>query len=91
MKNTTDYGILVWTEYTATSITVTFYSTKHIDVEAGELTSSPQGAACTRWTTPRTRTYPDGTVVEDSVFAVYRPGEGFDCNGNSTRPPEEDS
>ena len=88
VNNSTDYGILVWTSYTETSITVTFYSTKHIDVVAGDLQRSAQGA-CTRYTTPRTRTYPDGTVVEDSVFAVYRPGEGLDCNGNSTRPEDE--
>ncbi len=89
VNNSTDYGILVWTSYTETSITVTFYSTAHIDVTAGDLVRSSQGA-CTRYTTPRTRTYPDGTVVEDSVFAVYRPGEGLDCNGNSTRPEEPD-
>ena len=88
VNNSTEYGILVWTSYTDTSITVTFYSTQHIDVVAGDLLRSSQGA-CSRYTTPRTRTYPDGTVVEDSVFAVYRPGEGLDCNGNSTRPEEE--
>ncbi|MEL7207181.1 MAG: VanW family protein, partial [Actinomycetota bacterium] len=88
VKNTTDYGILVWTDYTPTSITVTFYSTKHIDVEDLPLVRSSRGE-CSVFTTPRVRTYPDGEVVEDSVFALYRPGEGFDCNGNSTRPPEE--
>jgi vancomycin resistance protein YoaR len=86
VKNTTPYGILVWTSYTDTSITVTFYSTKYVEVEAGDLIASPQ-VKCTRYTTPRTRTYPDGHVVKDSVFAVYRPGEGFDCNGNPTTPP----
>jgi vancomycin resistance protein YoaR len=88
VNNATDYGILVWTSYTDTSITVTFYSTKHIDVVAGDLLRSDQGA-CSRYTTPRIRTYPDGTVAEDSVFAVYRPGEGLDCNGNSTRPEDQ--
>lgn len=88
VNNSTDYGVLVWTSYTGTSITVTFYSTKHIDVVAGDLLRSDQGA-CSRYTTPRTRTFPDGTVVEDSVFAVYRPGEGLDCNGNSTRPEDQ--
>ena len=88
VNNSTDYGVLVWTSYTGTSITVTFYSTRHIDVVAGDLLRSDQGA-CSRYTTPRTRTFPDGTVVEDSVFAVYRPGEGLDCNGNSTRPEDQ--
>ncbi|MGI9615974.1 MAG: VanW family protein [Acidimicrobiales bacterium] len=88
VNNSTDYGVLVWTSYTGTSITVTFYSTRHIDVVAGDLLRSDQGA-CSRYTTPRIRTLPDGTVVEDSVFAVYRPGEGLDCDGNSTRPEDQ--
>ncbi|MEM9616066.1 MAG: VanW family protein [Actinomycetota bacterium] len=87
VTNTTDYGILVWTEYTPTSITVTFYSTKHIEVEDLPLVRSANGE-CSVFTTPRVRTYPDGEVVEDSVFALYRPGEGLDCNGNSTVPEE---
>lgn len=87
VTNTTDYGILVWTEYTPTSITVTFYSTKHIEVEDLPLVRSSNGQ-CSVFTTPRVRTYPDGEVVEDSVFALYRPGEGLDCNGNSTVPEE---
>ncbi|MEM8922272.1 MAG: VanW family protein [Actinomycetota bacterium] len=89
VKNTTDYGILVWTEYTPTSITVTFYSTKHIEVEDLPLVRSSRGQ-CSVFTTPRVRTYPDGNQVEDSVFALYRPGEGLDCNGNSTRPEEDE-
>jgi len=84
VKNTTPYGILVWTSYTDTSLTVTFYSTKHVEVTAGELQSNAQGQ-CTRYTTPRTRVYPDGTKKEDSVFATYRPAEGLDCNGNPTK------
>jgi vancomycin resistance protein YoaR len=76
--NNTEYGVLLWPEYTATSITVRLYSTRHIDVEVGEPTSSPQGN-CTRWTTPRTRTYPDGRTDRDTVAAVYRPAEGVRC------------
>ncbi|MFV0259405.1 MAG: VanW family protein [Acidimicrobiales bacterium] len=88
IKNTTDNGILVWPRYTSSSITVTFYSTKHIEVTAGELQRSAQGE-CNRYTTPRTRRYPDGSVKNDSVFAVYRPAEGLDCNGDPTRPAPE--
>ncbi|MEZ5410914.1 MAG: VanW family protein [Acidimicrobiales bacterium] len=84
VKNTTPYGILVWTSYTDTSLTVTFYSTKNVEVTAGELQSSPQGS-CTRYTTPRTRIYPDGTKKDDSVFATYRPGEGVGCDGKPTK------
>jgi vancomycin resistance protein YoaR len=76
--NNTPYGVLLWPTYTDTSITVHLYSTPHVTVEAGGTSSSPQGN-CTRVTTPRTRTYSDGRVEQDSVFAVYRPGEGVNC------------
>jgi vancomycin resistance protein YoaR len=85
IKNTTDYGILLWNSYTSTSITVTMYSTKHLDVVDLPLRRSSD-RQCRIDITPRLITFPDGTTVEDSVFAVYRPGEGLDCNGNSTRP-----
>jgi vancomycin resistance protein YoaR len=76
--NDSQYGVLIWPEYTDTSITVRLYSTRHIDVTVGEPRSSPRGN-CTRWTTPRTRTYPDGRTVEDTVGATYRPAEGVSC------------
>ena len=85
VTNTTEYGILVWATYTPTSITVTFYSTKHIKVDELALIRSSRGE-CSIYTTPRVRTYPDGEVVEDTVFALYRPAEGKDCNGNDTTP-----
>ena len=78
IRNTTPYGVLVWPTYTDTSITVHLYSTRHAQVTVGSPTSSPAGN-CTRWTTPRTRTYPDGRVVQDTVFARYRPAEGVNC------------
>ena len=84
VKNTTPYGILVWTSYTDTSLTVTFYSTKNVEVTAGDLQSNAQGQ-CTRYTTPRTRVYPDGTEKQDSVFATYRPAEGVGCDGKPTK------
>ena len=76
--NDSQYGVLIWPEYTDTSITVRLYSTRHIEVAVGEPTASARGN-CTRWTTPRTRRYPDGRVEEDSVGATYRPGEGVRC------------
>ena len=76
--NNTPYGVMIWPEYTDTSITVRLYSTRHIDVQLGEPTPAPAGR-CTRWTTPRTRTYPDGRVEHDTVHATYRPGEGISC------------
>ena len=78
IKNPTPYGVLVWPTYTDSSITVHLYSTHNVDVSLAAPTSSSQGN-CTRWTTRRTRTYLDGTTAEDSVFAVYRPGEGVAC------------
>ena len=76
--NDTDYGVMIWPTYTDTSITVHLYSTRHIDVSIGEPSPSPAGN-CTRWTTPRTRTYPDGSTERDTVSARYRPEEGVDC------------
>ena len=76
--NDSEYGVMIWPEYTDTSITVRLFSTRHIDVSVGEPSSSRAGN-CTRWTTPRTRTYPDGRVENDTVGATYRPGEGIDC------------
>jgi hypothetical protein len=32
----------------------------------------------------RSRTNPDGVTENDAVLALYRPGEGLDCNGNPT-------
>ncbi len=76
--NPTPYGVLIWPEYTDTSLTVRLFSTNHIEVRVGDPSSRPQGN-CTRWTTPRTRTYPDGSSEQDTVFALYRPEEGVDC------------
>ena len=78
IRNPTPYGVLIWPEYTDTSITVRLFSTAHIQVSVGEPTPSEQGN-CTRWTTPRTRTYPDGSTDTDTVAAVYRPEEGVRC------------
>jgi vancomycin resistance protein YoaR len=84
--NNTPYGILVWPTYTATSITVTFYSTKNVEVRDLGTVDTPQGA-CTRVTTTRERRWADGRVERDTVFAVYRPAEGIGCDGQPTRPP----
>jgi vancomycin resistance protein YoaR len=78
VRNTTPYGVLIWPTYTGTSLTVHLYSTRFVDVQLGNPTPSPSGK-CTRWTTPRTRTYLDGHVTHDSVAARYRPAEGVDC------------
>ncbi len=104
ITNPTEYGILVWPTWTDTTITVTLYSTKNVDVFcvksdgslvsgakdcSNSITSSSQGK-CTRWTTKRQRVFANGDVIDDSVFAVYRPGQGLDCAGNSTVPTTTD-
>lgn len=83
VRNTTEYPVLIWSSYDDTSITMSLYSTKHIEVE--QIEQIRRGARrCTQVETIRSRTYPDGRVLEDSVMALYRPGEGLDCNGNPT-------
>lgn len=95
IHNPTPYGVLIWTSYTDTSITVSLWSTRYFEVTQTGQRERPQGA-CTRVITERRRVTPDGEVLEDSVFAVYRPAEGIDCAGNptetttttTTAPPE---
>ena len=87
VTNTTDFPILIWPTYTDTSITVTLYSTKHIAVvETGQ--ESGPARSCTQVETFRERTYPDGSVIEDSFLALYRPAEVLDCDGNPTPQPD---
>lgn len=76
--NNSPYGVMIWPEYTDTSITVRLFSTRHVDVAIGEPTPSAAGN-CTRWTTPRNRTYVDGRTESDTVSALYRPAEGVNC------------
>jgi vancomycin resistance protein YoaR len=78
IENTTPYGILVWPTYTDSSITVHLYSTHFVDVTLGAPTMAAAGN-CSRWTTPRLRTYTDGHTDSDSVSATYRPAEGVAC------------
>lgn len=84
--NTTSYPILIWTSYTDQSITVSMYSTKHIEIDEIDQRTSRRGS-CTHVETDRQRTYPDGNVVVDTFVADYRPAEGIDCNGNRIPPP----
>jgi vancomycin resistance protein YoaR len=84
--NNTPYAILIWTEYTDTSITVQMYSTHYWDVEQTGQHSWRSGA-CTAVETDRSRTNPAGETFDDSVSALYRPGEGLDCAGHATPRP----
>lgn len=80
IHNNTPHHLMIWTSYTATSITVSIYSTPYWDVEqTGQFTT--RVGQCRSVTTIRERTDPDGNVLEDRFFAFYRPGNGLDCNG----------
>ena len=79
IQNNTPYGILVWTSYTSSSLTITLYSTPFA---SGEQTDIREGSSgnCTVVTTTRTRTFVDGRPPENDTFsATYRPGEGRFC------------
>jgi vancomycin resistance protein YoaR len=88
--NNTPHGILVWTSYTDTSLTVTLYSTPHATGEQTGISESMEGQ-CRVVTTTRTRTWPDGRTENDTFRARYRPGPNLDCNGQQINPPGEDS
>ena len=82
--NTTPYTLLLWPTTTDTSITVRFYSTPYAVGEQTDQFQRSEGAACTRVTTERTRTYlEDGRTEVDTVTARYRP-EGVACDGSPT-------
>jgi vancomycin resistance protein YoaR len=76
--NNTPYGIMVWTSYTQSSLTITLYSTPHARAEQTAISESRVGN-CTVVTTTRTITYPDGATEQDRFRATYRPGEGQRC------------
>ena len=76
--NNTPYGILIWTSYTSTSLTITLYSTPYATAEQTGITEGMSGR-CTVVTTTRTRTFPDGHTENDKFRARYRPGPGQGC------------
>ena len=76
--NNTPYGIMIWTSYTDTSLTITLYSTPYARGEQTGITEAQSGN-CKVVTTTRTITYPDGKTETDKFRATYRPGEGLRC------------
>ncbi|MGH9136487.1 MAG: VanW family protein [Acidimicrobiales bacterium] len=79
IENNTPYGVLIWTSYTSSSLTITMYSTPFA---MGEQTGISEGRSgnCRVVTTTRTRTFVDGREpVTDTFSATYRPGEGQFC------------
>jgi hypothetical protein len=88
--NTTPYGVMIWTQYDASSITVSLFSTRYWQsVDQTGQSTARSGVACTSVRTERTRVAIDGTPVTDSVVARYRDAEGVNCDGTETPVPEE--
>jgi vancomycin resistance protein YoaR len=79
IQNSTPHGVMIWTSYTPTSLTITLYSTPFA---SGEQTGIDEDRAgnCAVVTTTRTRTFVDGRApVTDTFRATYRPGPGQFC------------
>lgn len=70
-KNNTPYGIMIWTSYTDTSLTITLYSTQYAWGEQTGQTTGRSGS-CTTVHTVRTIHYEDGRTGTDSFGARYR-------------------
>ncbi len=79
ITNNTPYGILIWTESTQESITVTLYSTPWVvGDQTGQI--AEQVGACTKVTTERTRTWlADNRTATDVFIGRYQPKEGVLC------------
>ncbi|HEX8803074.1 MAG TPA: VanW family protein, partial [Acidimicrobiales bacterium] len=88
--NDTPYGILIWTSYTDTSLTVTFYSTHYWDADQTAI-SEGMSDLCRVVTTTRTRSAPDHPADTDQFQATYRPAEGIGCQGQPTAPIPPDA
>lgn len=82
-RNPNPYAVLLWPTTTDGSVTVSVYSTAYAEVEWTNRYDTPR-RYCTRRTTERSRTYSDGTVLRDSVTALYQPREGINCQGVCT-------
>lgn len=82
-RNPNPYAVLLWPTVTSGSVTVSVYSTAYAEVEWTNRYDTPRGH-CTRRITERSRTYSDGTVLRDSVAALYQPREGINCQGVCT-------
>jgi vancomycin resistance protein YoaR len=85
IRNNTPYGLLITTSHTATSVTVTFWSTPYATAAQTASNESASGV-CRVVVTTRTRTYPDGKTEQDQFKSTYRP-EGKFCDGSAVPPP----
>lgn len=71
IHNNTPYGVVIWTRYTDTTVTVEMWSTKYV---SGEQTAQTPKSGCGRIKTTRTRTWVDGHTEDDVFYANYRCG-----------------
>jgi vancomycin resistance protein YoaR len=79
IANNTPYGILIWSDYTPESITVTLYSTPWIIADQTGQVTEPVGE-CTKVITERTRTWlVDNRSATDVFIGRYQPEEGVLC------------
>ncbi|MDG1198556.1 MAG: VanW family protein [Actinomycetota bacterium] len=89
IRNTTPFSILIWPSYTSESITVDFYSTKHLDVTFEAPIEKRVGLMCTRVRTKRVTTSLNGDIEEDFFGALYHYKHGIRCDGSSSDPDAE--
>ncbi|MCU1343933.1 MAG: Vancomycin B-type resistance protein VanW [Acidimicrobiia bacterium] len=81
IHNPTPFGILVWTSYTSTSLTISLYSSPYVaNVQQGAQTGRLAGQSCVDVTTQRLITFVDGQTKTDTVRAEYQAMEGLKCN-----------
>ncbi len=85
-KNITPYGILIWSTYSDTSITVELYSTPFVSGQQTGQTVEQYGEACKLVTTQRTITWLTGETATDTVSAVYQDADGVRCDGSRQEP-----
>jgi vancomycin resistance protein YoaR len=79
IRNPSPHPILIWPTYTRSSITVSLYSTRWVEVAQTGQTEEPRGP-CKLVRTERTITFlADQTTKKDRVNALYRPEEGVNC------------
>jgi vancomycin resistance protein YoaR len=78
IKNNTPFGVLIWTSYTDSSLTVTMYSTEWVKGDQTNQTKAQKGP-CTAVTTERTRTYVDSHTDKENFNGLYQPADGVHC------------
>ncbi|MSX01029.1 MAG: hypothetical protein F2809_08795 [Actinobacteria bacterium] len=72
IRNETPYGVVIWPNYTNTSLTVSLWSTPFAK---GEQTAQNPTSGCGSVSTERTRTFVDGHTEKDTFRAKYDCGE----------------